>query len=929
MKFNLIIDKKAEASVNPGLCVNCGKCGDICPTGALDEYRKTVYCMFPGCGANENVRKSSIEEAAEAAISTGCRESCPLGIVPQAVAGLIKRGDAEGAYRLIDEKNPMPHVCAAICDQSCREHCRLADVAQEPLNMRALEGYILSKAHIKPYKYIRRFDERVAVIGGGPAGLTAAFELAKAGYGVTVFEKDSRLGGALSWGIPGFRLDRQKLDADIDRIISAGIEVRYNHEIGAEHTLDDIWGEGFSACLIAVGASVGIKAELPGADADMVYDGVSLMRMINRSEGEAAELGDTVTVIGGGELAADVSRVLRRLGKSVICASMDREENLQISEDSLRALENEGVDFRTMVGPKQIIKEENRIKAVEFIRVEYAPDENGRLRPHGVKGSEFNIFCDTVVFAIGQKCSVERIGNMEAYPNGRVKIDKSHRTNKPMVFACGDATVESGSVAEAMASGRAAAAEIDKFLNGTEHPQKNHIVKNAPDKAIVYAENVQRSVPQFETVLKEGDSEHVTEAMFTEDILPVLREAGIQEEMPAFACKEAAEKDKRKVAVIGGGIAGITAAIDLAQSGYAPTVFEKNPLPGGNYRWLASRKRIDRELLDRELRKVSQSGVDVVCNIAAGISPNTEELFSMGYQAVLFAIGESCGVKPEMKNADSRGVFDAVTLMGSLMSGEKPAGAGQQILVTGSDELTFDIARLLRESCSKVTVLSPVSKGKLKAGVASVAAALDEGVNLITGVQLTEIEQINRKITGIKCRITERNMTIDIPCDTLVVGDSAAPDTAAIKAANPGLDTDPRGYIQVDEKLISSAYGVFAIGDFDMSAVEAGHAGASAVESFLESREFPVGGKFRNTDEKLTGASIQYEVFEGRNGSEGGFETGRRLLSGKQAAAESSRCLVCGHRREAAERCIGCGVCVSVCPVNAITLKAVREEVQR
>ena len=217
-----------------------------------------------------------------------------------------------------------------------------------------------------------------------------------------------------------------------------------------------------------------------------------------------------------------------------------------------------------------------------------------------------------------------------------------------------------------------------------------------------------------------------------------------------------------------------------------------------------------------------------------------------------------------------------------------------------------------------------MSKGKLKASVASVAAALDEGVHLVTGAEPVEIEAQNGRLTGVKCRIKEKNMMLDITCDTLVLGGTQSPDTAAVATANPDLDMDDRGYIQTDDKLITSIYGVFAIGDFDMTSVEAGRAGAAAVKTFMESGEFRAVGKLREAEAPLTGASVKYEIFEGRGAAGNGqMEVGRRPLDKYRAEAEASRCMECGYCGETAGRCIGCGVCAEVCPVRAITFKAV------
>ncbi|MEI3518882.1 MAG: FAD-dependent oxidoreductase [Clostridia bacterium] len=243
-----------------------------------------------------------------------------------------------------------------------------------------------------------------------------------------------------------------------------------------------------------------------------------------------------------------------------------------------------------------------------------------------------------------------------------------------------------------------------------------------------------------------------------------------------------------------------------------PTIFEKEPALGGSLRWLASEKRVDKALLDSELEKIERSGISVICNVQAGATPDIKALFAAGYESVLFAIGETRGRKPDLENAGCRGVFEAVSLMGKLVGHEKVCGLGRQVVVTGGDELAFDTARMLKAAGAQVIVLSPCSREMLKAGAATVAAALDQGIDLVTGTEVIAVKAADGHLTGVVCRVPERKVDIEISCDTLVFGETGVPDTRAIRARNSSLDIDENGYIQVNEKLITSMYGVFASG---------------------------------------------------------------------------------------------------------------------
>ena len=1058
MKFNLTIDKKAEAVIDGRICVNCGKCAEICPTEAIDEYRRAVYCMFPDCrteaaeyadaaaagnsdangadgaehdGVNaaangdengtvaaegrtaeaesrvsgpetgtdnrtagrdnrtadsdnqavgpeteegKTYESCAFSEARQSALEISCTAACPLGIVPQTVAALVHRRDFSGAYNYIAEKNPLPHTTAVLCEQVCGKSCIRGCRIDEAPDIRALERYAISRSDRKPIRHKRRFDEKIAVIGSGPAGLAAAFRLSQQGYGVTIFEKDSRPGGSLYWAVPDFRLKRTELEDEISGIFSAGsaagaqpavrtgaggilstaaagnrtnIEIRYHYNIGKERFFEEVMNEGFSACIIAAGAAEGVIPQLPGADAEMVFDGAAFMRGINTEPGGIA-LGQNIAVEGSGRLAADICRLLRRMGKTVTCIFAEDEGRTQMPAEDIEAMKEEGVRFAPETRIRQIIAEDGRVKAAELVRTGTAADENGTPVIYDVKGSEINLFCDAVVFAGKMQSAAGGICSAETYPDGRVKIDAGYRTSKPWVFACGDAAGRGGTLPQALASGISAANAVGRMMHGISLPGGSGMVWSAPDAAAIYSEDIQQINRQSERILRNGTEGAAGSRDFSEDVLYHVRAAGIEEEMPAFMPYDEAGNPKAKIAVIGGGMAGITAAIDLAKAGYMPTIFEKEPGLGGSLRWLASDKRIDKELLEYELEKIEKAGISVICSANAGVAPDIRTLAAAGYKSVLFTIGETRGVKPALKNADCRGVFDVLSLMGRLVGHEKVHDVGEQVIVTGSDELTFDAARLLKESGAQVTVMAPCSRERLKAGAASVSAALDEGVNLVTGVTATALKAVNGRLRAVNCRILEKKVDIGIACDTIVFGETGRPDTYAIGRRNKKLDIDENGYIQTNDRLITSMFGVFAAGDFGTSAQEAGHAGAEAVRCFMERREFPrvpgagsdAASAGHNTAGIVNGAAafdsaanadgtysgmnergaVKYEIFEGRREADRGFECGHSVLEPRRAAVEASRCLGCGYRQADPLRCMGCGVCTTVCPSGAVTM---------
>lgn len=938
MKVNLTIDKRAEAVIDRGLCINCGKCRQVCPTKTVAEYQKTAISIAPDDAYYGNKLFSQMRDES---VQKSCSIGCPLGIVPQAVAGLVKRGELEEAADLLWEAGPMPLICSTVCESLCNETCKLDVFGEAPLNTRALERFVLENTEPRMFKYRKKYNERIAIIGSGPAGLSAAYHLAKLGYVVTLIEKDKRVGGGLRWALPDFKLDKSLVREEIDRILDAGIEVRLDWEVGREHSLEELWEEGFAACLIAVGDSYGNVPELKGYESAGVYDGVSVMRQVTGGYDEGIKLGNKIVIVGDDRLAVDLSRTLVRMDKDVTYITSHQEDYFEFGKDVLNSMASEGIEIISDVAIEQIIAETGAVKAVELVRIDYIEDERGRTRGHRVKGSGNNYFCDTVIFADERRCEIGDICNAETFPDGKVRIDEFYKTNKARVFACGDATGETGSVVEAIAAGRAAAQQIHIFIQGVADMQRPHMLNNAPDGQAIYRENIIKGLPQRERIKMVPSrnfeaSESSVEVMATEDVQAVLQAAGLEGELPQFR----PENDAARIAVIGGGISGVSAAIALSRKGHKVTIFERESELGGSYRWLATERRIDKEILRRELSKVEKAGIEVIYNVSGGIRPDINQMFGLGFNAVLFAIGDCGGKRHLIEGAGFANVFDMGLLMGKLLDEERLENLGDSIAVVGGDEMSFDIARSLKLSCEEVTVLAPWSRGWMQKQTGAVEAALGEGINLVTGVEVAEIEPMVDKISNsrakdmkryearyeqgynLKCKVKDKGYFIDVPCDMVVLG-GGGPETQSIALRNLALDIREDGYIATDDRLMTSIEGVFSIGDLNMSAADAGRVAAQAVDNYLTGREEYISlGK-----EAELKPPTEYQIIEGYSkvGSKDVrlFEAGRLPLDNKSAVIEAGRCMGCGYHRQALDLCIGCGICSKSCPVNGIEMVAV------
>lgn len=402
-------------------------------------------------------------------LAAPCKAACPHNVPAQAYVQKVAKGDIRGAYDLIMSKNPLQSVCAWVCNHECEEACTRGEIGT-PIPIKAIKRYVLEYGKAQGWKPEMKVaaakNEKVAVIGSGPAGLSCAYNLSLAGYKVTVFEKENYLGGMLRYGLPRFRMNHSVLDEEIDMLKSLGIEFVTGKALGDGMTVDSLKAEGYKAVFAGIGAQDGRDLRIPGEEAKGVIPAIKYLKAVY--DGEIKESGKKVVVLGGGFTAVDAARTARRLGaEKVYIAYRRTKDEMPASKEEISEAEAEGIKVMYLVSPKSIEVRNGAVAGITLVnQVLGDKDDSGRRKPEQVEGAEFMLDCDMVIAATGQKPEATAVKGLPADKGGMVICNPfTCETGKDGVYAGGDA-VEVRTVIAAIADGKKAACSIDRFISG-------------------------------------------------------------------------------------------------------------------------------------------------------------------------------------------------------------------------------------------------------------------------------------------------------------------------------------------------------------------------------------------------------------------------------------------------------------------------------
>ncbi len=487
-------------------------------------------------------------------VSAPCQYICPIDQEASVYIALIAHGKFEEALNVIRKDNPFPVVCGRVCHYPCEKVCRAGEMG-EPIAIRSLKRFIMDWALEKSYKTPNeqkkpKKKNKVAIIGAGPAGLTASYYLNQKGYQVTIFESLPIPGGMLAIAIPDYRLPKNKLNFDIKNIIKSGVTIKTNTALGKDFSIDDLFNEGHEAVFIAIGAHKSMKMKIPGEDADGVIQAIELLKAVNL--GGKVELGEKVGIIGGGNAAIDAARVAIRnknCKKAFILYRRTRKEMPAFEEEINSAIE-ERIDIQFLVAPTKVLTKNGKVVGVECIRMKLGDmDSSGRRKPIPIEGSEFSIELDTLIPAIGERPDISFLTNKNNINISKwetiVADDETLLTDREGVFAGGDVVTGPRTVVEAIAAGKIAAESIEKYLSGKSLAREHKL--NRPS---LYVEPIELTEEEIEKAKRPKVPKLSIKARkknFKEVELGLTEEMAIKEARRCLRCELETEDGKKAI----------------------------------------------------------------------------------------------------------------------------------------------------------------------------------------------------------------------------------------------------------------------------------------------------------------------------------------------------------------------------------------------
>ena len=479
------------AKVEKANCVACGKCVEFCPAGAVKLGQK--LCDKEGCEVTypriplpseqpwgEHMWSHNYRDVNRInCYDTGtapCKTACPAHIAVQGYLKLAKEGRYDDALALIKKDNPLPAVCGHVCNRRCEDACTRGTV-DEAVAIDEVKRFLAERDLNAETRYIPKktipslkggFDEKIAIIGAGPAGLSCAYYLALTGYKPTIFEKNEEPGGMLRYGIPSYKLEKDLLAAEIDVIRKLGVEIRCGVEIGKDITIEELREQGYKGFYVAIGCQRGRKPGITGENAKGTYAAVDFLREAGAKESFALE-GDVV-VVGGGNVAIDAARISSRcVDAKISMFCLEQRENMPASKEEIAEALEEGIELNCGWGPKEVLEEDGKVAGVVFKKCIRVLDEQGRFSPEYDEEQTVTIPCKHVIFSVGQAIEWGNMLDnldMKRRSNGGALADKlTYQTSEPDIFVGGDVYTGPRFAIDAIAAGREGAISLHRYVH--------------------------------------------------------------------------------------------------------------------------------------------------------------------------------------------------------------------------------------------------------------------------------------------------------------------------------------------------------------------------------------------------------------------------------------------------------------------------------